>query len=175
MSSLPVKASTESFSKPRVDNSRRSYRSWLFKYRPPFRTIAGVTTISPTKNPTPSATIAKIAAYLPKLCRISRYVVFHIADFLLFTSPHLLPRRGTSLYFQQTKCLTSIHSILYHSICSTGTICSFLRISVTVPFFTVIIRSAIAVIAWLCVITTTVTPFLRQVSCSSFSTALPVL
>lgn len=50
-----------------------------------------------------------------------------------------------------------------------------LRISVTVPFFTVIIRSAIAVIAWLCVITTTVTPFLRQVSCSSFSTALPVL
>ena len=41
---------------------------------------------SARRKSTPSATIAKIAAYLPKLCRISRYVVFHIADFLLFTS-----------------------------------------------------------------------------------------
>ena len=96
-----------------------------------------------------------------------RFSSFHVS------SPSAAPRHKP--LFLTIECLQSAPSILYHSICSTGTICSFLRISVTVPFFTVIIRSAIAVIAWLCVMTTTVTPFLRQVSCSSFSTALPVL
>ena len=118
----------------------------------------------------------------PKLQHICRSSA-GFPDMLFSTSPifffsRLLTfcRAAAQAYIsnKQNACRAS-HSILYHSICSTGTICSFLRISVTVPFFTVIIRSAIAVIAWLCVMTTTVTPFLRQVSCSSFSTALPVL
>ena len=36
-------------------------------------------------------------------------------------------------------------------------------------------RVAIAVSAWLCVMTTTVFPFSRQVSCNNFKTAFPVL
>lgn len=44
-----------------------------------------------------------------------------------------------------------------------------------VPLFTVMIRSAIAVSAWLCVMTMTVLPLSLQVSYSSFNTAFPVL
>ncbi len=37
---------------------------------------------NPAKKPTPSATIAKIARYRPKLCLISRNVVFPIMDLI---------------------------------------------------------------------------------------------
>ncbi len=62
----------------------------------------------------------------------------------------------------------------YHSISSIGTMLRFSSIFSTCPLRMEIIRSAIGVIAWLCVITTTVLCILRQASCRSCSTALPV-
>ena len=44
----------------------------------------------------------------------------------------------------------------------------------TVPFLMWMTRSAIGVMALLCVMTTTVTPFCRQVSCNSLRICLPV-
>ena len=63
----------------------------------------------------------------------------------------------------------------HHSISATSTISRFNTMSATVPLFTVMIRSAMAVSAWLWVMTITVLPISRQVLCSNFSTALPVL
>ena len=70
-------------------------------------------------------------------------------------------------------CVGFLHS--YHSILSTGVGSVFSSEETTVPLLIWITRSAIAVSAWLWVITITVRPVFRQVSCSSFSTALPVL
>ena len=64
---------------------------------------------------------------------------------------------------------------IYHSILSTGVGAGFVSTAVTVPLLMWMTRSAIAVSAELCVMTMTVRPVLRQVSCKSFSTCLPVL
>lgn len=63
----------------------------------------------------------------------------------------------------------------YHSISSTGVGCGLTCEDRTVPDLIRITRSAMAVRAWLWVMTMTVRPVWRQVSCSSFSTLLPVL
>ena len=63
----------------------------------------------------------------------------------------------------------------YHSMFSTGVGVLFVTISATVPFLMRITRSAIGVSALLCVMTTTVTPLCRQVSCRSFKICLPVI
>ena len=52
---------------------------------------------------------------------------------------------------------------------------SFVLMFVTVPLFTEMTLSAMAVSAWLWVMITTVMPFLRLQSCRSCKTALPVL
>lgn len=64
--------------------------------------------------------------------------------------------------------------ISYHSIVSTGWGCSFIVMLLIFPFFISITRSAIGAIARLCVITTTVFPFLWQVSCNNFKIDFPV-
>ena len=63
---------------------------------------------------------------------------------------------------------------LHHSISSTGVTFAFFSCRSTVPFFTEITRSAIAVNALLWVMMTTVMPVSRLVSCNSFKTCLPV-
>ena len=144
-----VSASTSSISKPSVESALKSYNAVSEKYLSAVATMSSLHTLSPANMITPSATIENIARYLPRLCLISRSEVFFIADFISYTPP-------------------------YHSISSTGTMCSFLTMDVTVPFFTVITLSAMAVRALLWVMTTTVLPSLRQVSCKSFNTCLPV-
>ena len=62
----------------------------------------------------------------------------------------------------------------YHSISSTGMGRSLHSTEVTVPFFTWITRSAMAVRALLWVIITTVMPFFRLISCRSFKMDFPV-
>ena len=62
----------------------------------------------------------------------------------------------------------------YHSIFSTGMGFSFTTILSTRPFFTWITLSAMGAMAVLWVMTTTVIPSLRQVSCSSLRMDLPV-
>ena len=63
---------------------------------------------------------------------------------------------------------------LYHSISSTGAGQSLMSTDSTVPFFTWITRSAMAVRALLWVMMTTVMPFFRLISCKSFRMDLPV-
>ena len=63
---------------------------------------------------------------------------------------------------------------LYHSISSTGAGRSLMCADSTVPFFTWITRSAMAVRALLWVMMTTVMPFFRLISCRSFRMDLPV-
>ena len=63
---------------------------------------------------------------------------------------------------------------LYHSISSTGVGCSLSSIFSTFPLLIWITRSAMGVRAVLWVMTTTVMPSCRQVSCSSFRICLPV-
>ncbi len=63
----------------------------------------------------------------------------------------------------------------YHSISSTGTGRSLISTPVTVPFFTWITRSAMAVRALLWVMMMTVIPFFRLIIWRSFKMALPVL
>ena len=70
--------------------------------------------------------------------------------------------------------LSKISFLIYHSISSTGVGLGFSVISATVPFLMRITRSAMGVRALLWVMTMTVTPPLRQLSCKSFKTALPV-
>ena len=62
----------------------------------------------------------------------------------------------------------------YHSMSSTGVTVSLTRCSRMVPLLTLIMRSAMAVSAELCVMMTTVMPVWRAVSCSSLRMALPV-
>ena len=57
---------------------------------------------------------------------------------------------------------------------STETGCGFSRTPRHRPLRISMIRSAMGAMAELCVITTTVMPFSRQVSCKSFRIALPV-
>ena len=63
----------------------------------------------------------------------------------------------------------------HHSISSTGVGRSFVCMDCTVPFLMWITRSAIAVSAELCVMMTTVMPFLRLCACKSARICLPVL
>ena len=64
--------------------------------------------------------------------------------------------------------------LVYHSISSTGVMCSFMRMEWIVPLLTRMIRSAMPESAALCVMITTVMPSRRQVSCRSFRIDLPV-
>ena len=52
------------------------------KYASADSTMTVFVIFNPAKKPTPSATIAKIARYRPKLCLISRNVVFPIMDLI---------------------------------------------------------------------------------------------
>lgn len=63
----------------------------------------------------------------------------------------------------------------YHSRVSAETGLGFRRISTTFPLLMRMILSAMAAKDWLWVMTTTVRPVSRQVSCRSFRMALPVL
>ena len=63
----------------------------------------------------------------------------------------------------------------HHSISSTGVGCLFTSLEMALPLLMRITRSAMAVRALLWVMTITVRPVLRQVSCKSCKTALPVL
>ena len=63
---------------------------------------------------------------------------------------------------------------VYHSICSTGTGPGLTSLLMIRPLFTRMTRSAMAVRAVLWVMTMTVLPVERQVSCSSFRMLLPV-
>ena len=65
-------------------------------------------------------------------------------------------------------------SLYHHSIVSTETGLGFICISATLPFLIFITRSAMGVIAELWVITITVIPFFRHISCKSFRIAFPV-
>ena len=58
---------------------------------------------------------------------------------------------------------------------STGVGSGFVSLESTVPFLMRMTRSAMAVRAWLWVMTMTVRPVFRQVSCSSWRMVLPVL
>ena len=69
----------------------------------------------------------------------------------------------------------SARAVCHHSIVSAETGEGFVSMAVTFPFRMWITRSAMAVNAWLCVMTTTVRPVWRQVSCSRHRMALPVL
>ena len=125
---------------------RRSYRFDSSRYvSPAARMLMGVA-IRPASSPVPSATMAAIA--------MKRLNVPFIV------------RKSTLRYVRFT---------CYHSILSTGTGSGFVSVLCTVPLLMWITRSAMAVSAVLCVMTMTVRPVWRQVSCNRRSTCLPVL
>lgn len=78
----------------------------------------------------------------------------------------------------QQVCYTNLQELLatlfYHSISSIGVGLSLTDISLMAPFLTLITLFPIGVKAILCVITTTVTPLLIHIFCSSFNTDFPV-
>ena len=96
-------------------------------------TMESLQSFSPLKNPTPRATIAKIASHLASEVLISLKV-----DFLSMAVLR--------------------EAAFYHSICDTGTGSVLIVTSVTLPLLTFIILSAIGVMALLCVIIITVVP-----------------
>ncbi len=146
-STLSSAATSESVI-PSVPMTRISVRCSLSYVASADRSMAGLAERMPAKNATPSVEIRRIDKNRLKLFWISRrksfLIPFVIADFL------------------------------YHSIYSTGVGRLFCKIWSILPFFTLITLSAIGAIARLCVMTTMVTPFSRQVSCRSFKIDLPV-
>ena len=110
--------------------------------------------VTPAKNAAPMAVIAIIAINLPSEPFISLIKSLNTDFPIMFIPPF---------------------HINYHSICSIGSGFSLTVTLSTTPFFTLITLSPIAVSARLCVITTTVTPLSRHVSCNSFNICLPVL
>lgn len=157
---------------------------------------------TPEKKPTPNAIIANIAKKRPKDCFISLIVVLLIIlliCFLLFRSisKYQCLISYDQIHISSSQSATKLSALAkgadmpttkfklrlrlvfikfsgYHSISSILVTCSLRRISEIRPLFTLITLSAIAVSAELCVITTTVIPVSRHVSCNNLSTALPV-
>ena len=118
-----------------VDSKRKSLSLYLSKKLCAVCKKLGLVALSPAKKPTPSAIIAKIAINRPKLFLIERNTV--LTNALL---------------------IASLYPSSYHSIKSTLTGLGLIILLDTDPLLSVITLSAIAVIAELCVIITTVIP-----------------
>ena len=88
----------------------------------------------------------------------------------VLTDVGLAGRMGNFPHLPQARAVLPHHSMLM-----TSAGASFFTDSLTFPFLMRITRSAIGAIAELCVITITVIPFSRQVSCKSFNICFPVL
>ena len=85
------------------------------------------------------------------------------------------PRHTKIIHYSFFTIHSSLNIFPYHSISSTGVGCGLTVMSRTFAFFIRMTRSAMGVIAWLWVMSTTVICWVRQVSCRSLRIFLPVL
>ena len=141
--------------------------------------MSGAVAFKPDKNATDSIASTMMERNLLRLFLISLIKSFRMAETTVrLLSVYPTAQKGKQRVekaFSPQWFFNSLNSFLsYHSIFSTGVGLALNSSDSTVPFLMWMTWSAMGVMAVLWVMTTTVTPFSRQVSCSSFKMALPV-
>ena len=156
MLSCAPRALMSSLVRPRVESTCISMSCCLSRYSSPVFFISGAVALRPERNATARA--------MSMAMERKRFLLFFISLMRSFLKAVTVPSPFLCVFI---RCG-------YHSMFSTGVGLLLYSSWATVPFFICITWSAMGVRALLWVMTTTVTPFWRQVSCKSFSMDLPV-